>query len=245
MERAKILGVQVQLVTMEETLQWIEAAIKTRVPRHIITGNPEMLMTAQKDEKFFQVMNTVDLVVPDGIGLVMAARRFMKLNVPERVTGFDVSTRFFSVAQKKGYSIYLLGSQPGVAETAKAQLEARFPGLKIIGTHHGFLNEQNKPQLIADIKAKKPDVLLVGMGAPRQEFFIADYKNEYQVPVSIGIGGCIDIWAGVKKRAPKVMQNLHLEWFYRLIKEPTRFLRMMVLPQFVFYAARYKERRIR
>lgn len=245
MERVKVLGIKVELITMDETLHWIEEAIKTRTPRHIITGNPEMLMAAQNDERFFAIMNGADLIVPDGIGLVLAVRHFLKKQVQERVTGFDLSTNFFSVAQKKGYSIYLLGSEPGVAEIAQKNLEARFPGLKIAGTHHGFLNDTNRQAVIADIREKGADLVLVGMGAPRQEYFIADYKGQYLAPVSIGVGGCIDIWAGTKKRAPKLMQNLHLEWFYRLIKEPTRFFRMLVLPQFVLYAARYKERRIR
>lgn len=243
MKRIKVLGVSVDLLTMQETLQWIEQAIAERRPRQIITGNPEMLMTAQNSETFYQVMNQADLVVPDGIGLVIAARRFLKVEVPERVAGFDIATNMIPIAQKKGYRIYLLGAAPGVAEEAQRRLLEQYPGLQIVGVHDGYLNDANRQEVIAEIRHLKPDLLFVGMGAPRQEMFIAEYKEEMQVPVAIGLGGSIDIWAGVAKRAPQFWQNLHMEWFYRLMKQPSRVGRMMALPKFVLYAARYKERR--
>ncbi len=244
MNTIKILGVKVNIITMEETLDWIEKTIAGGVPRQIITGNPEMLMTAQADEEFYQIMNNADLIVPDGIGLVLAARHFIGIDVPERVTGFDLSTRFFALAAEKGYSIYLLGGNPGVVDEAALALQERYPELQIRGTHHGYLTDEVREQVIAEIAALRPDMLLVGMGAPRQDKFIADYKDRYQVPVSIGIGGCIDIWAGKSKRAPEFMQSLHLEWFYRLVREPYRFFRVLALPKFVYFAARFKERRI-
>ncbi|AZR72198.1 hypothetical protein BBF96_01570 [Anoxybacter fermentans] len=245
MDKVKILGIQVDIITMEEALRWIEDAIEEKKPRQIITGNPEMVMAAQKNEKFFQIMNQADLVVPDGIGLLLVARYFLGVDMPERVTGFDLSTRLFERALNKGYSIYLLGGALGVAEKAKKNLIRQYPGLKIVGTHHGYLNEENRSKVVSEIQNLRPDLLFVGMGAPRQEIFIATYKNQLKVPVSIGIGGSIDIWAGEKRRAPQWMQKIHLEWFYRLVKEPYRFFRMLALPKFVFYSVLYKERRIR
>lgn len=244
MKRIKVLGIPVDLATMQETIQWIEKAIAERTPRQVITGNPEMLMTAQNNDTFFRVMTEADLIVPDGIGLVIAARRFLKADVPERVAGFDIATQLFPIAQKKGYRIYLLGAAPGVAEVARERLLAQYPGLQLVGVHDGFLNDSNRQQVIEEIRSLRPDLLYVGMGAPRQENFIAQFKQELQVPVSIGLGGSIDVWAGVAKRAPKIWQNLHLEWFYRLLRQPSRIGRMMALPKFILYAARYKERRV-
>lgn len=244
MKRIKVLGVGIDLVTMQETLQWIEKVIAERKPCQIITGNPEMLMLAQKDEGFYQVMNQADLVVPDGIGLVIAARRFLKAEVPERVAGFDIATLFMPIAQKKGYRLYLLGAVPGVAETARDRLTEQYPGLRIVGVHDGFLHDGNRREVVEEIRGLKTDLLLVGMGAPRQEKFIADHKEELQVPVSIGLGGSIDVWAGVAKRAPKVWQDLHLEWLYRLLRQPSRIGRMMALPRFILNTVRYKERRV-
>lgn len=245
MQRIKVLGIPIHLLRKQAALDWIEHAIAEKKPCQIITGNPEMIMAAQKDQRFFQVMNQADLVVPDGIGLVLAIRHLLKAKVPERVTGFDLATSFFQRAAQKGYSIYLLGGVPQMAEKAAHYLVKSFPGLQIKGTHHGFLTEEDYLQLITELASLKPDLLLVGMGAPRQEYFIADHKDQYQVPVSIGVGGCIDHWAGEKERAPLWLQNLHLEWFYRLIKEPRRFFRMLALPKFVLYAAKYKEGRSR
>lgn len=241
----KILGIRVHLLRQKAVLEWIEEAIQKKESRQIITGNPEMIMAAQKNERFFQIMNQADLIVPDGIGLVLAIRYFLKEKVPERVTGFDLSTSFFELAIQKGYSIYLLGGAPKIAEKAAQRLIKIYPGLQIKGTHHGYLTEEECPNVIKEIASLKPDLLLVGMGAPRQEYFITDHKEKYGVPVSIGIGGSIDHWAGEKRRAPLWMQNLHLEWFYRLIQEPRRFLRLLALPKFVFYAAFYKEGRLR
>ncbi|MCK4259709.1 MAG: WecB/TagA/CpsF family glycosyltransferase [Halanaerobiales bacterium] len=246
MKKIEVLGVQVMIISMEETLSWIEETINNREHfRHIITGNPEMVMTAQENEEFLKIMNQADLVVPDGIGLILAARYFMGVEIPERVTGFDLSTRLFDLAQKNGYSVYLLGGAPDIPLKAKEHLTKKYSGLNIVGTHHGYLNDENQPKLLEELQRLKPDILLVGMGALRQEVFISKYKDLCQIPVSIGIGGSIDIWAGNKKRAPKLWQDLHLEWFYRLLKEPTRFFRMMSLPKFILYAARYKERRIK
>ncbi len=252
MKKIKILDVPVMVITMEETLLWIENVIGERessIPNaracHIITGNPEMVMAAQEDEEFFEIMNQADLVVPDGIGLILAARHFMGIEIPERVTGFDLSTRLFSLAEEKGYSIYLLGGAPGIAEKAKENLSNKYSGLKIVGAHHGYLNAENQPELLKELSLVKPDILLAGMGAPRQEVFISKYKDQLKIPISIGIGGSVDIWAGEKKRAPQFWQNLHLEWLYRLLKEPTRIGRMLSLPKFILYAARYKERRVK
>lgn len=245
MDKVKILGVEIDRVTMEESIQWIHQAIKEKQPQHIITGNPEMVMTAQENETFFQIMNQADLVVPDGIGLILASRYFLKEEFPERVTGFDLSTRLFSEAQKHNYSIYLLGGAPGVPEKARENLIATYPNLKIAGVHHGYINDENREQVIEEIANLQSQILLVGMGAPRQEYFIAENKERLGVPISIGIGGSIDIWAGIKERAPEAWQKMHLEWFYRLVKEPQRFFRMLSLPKFVIHTVRFKERRIR
>lgn len=245
MDKVKILGLEIDRVTMDETIQWIHQAIATGEPNQIITGNPEMVMTAQGDQRFFHIMQEAELVVPDGIGLILAGRYFIKEEFPERVTGFDLATRLFSEALKKNYSLYLLGGAPGVVDQARERLTANYPGLRIVGTHHGFLNDENREQVIQEITALRPQILLVGMGAPRQEFFIAEYKERLGVPISIGIGGSIDIWAGIKERAPEMWQKMHLEWFYRLTQEPQRLFRMMALPKFVFAAARYKRERIR
>ena len=245
MNRIKILGVPVDILTMDRALTWVDEAIKNQTPHQIITTNPEMIMMAQEDDEFFQIMQRAELIIPDGIGVVMAARHLFKVEVPERVTGFDISTNLLKRGVDRDYSFYLLGGAPGIAEQAKENLKKRFPGLNIVGTHHGYLNQENRSTVINDIKESETDILLVGMGAPRQDKFIDQNKERLGVPISIGIGGSIDIWAGVKERAPEMMQKLHLEWFYRLAKEPTRFMRMLALPKFIVFAAKYKECRIK
>lgn len=244
MRKIRILGVDIDLISMQEAVDWVDATIQKKVPCQIITANPEMVMVAQKDQRFYQIMNQADLVIPDGIGLILGAKYFLNTEIPERVTGFDLSVELFQLAQKKGYRIYLFGAAEGVAAEASKKLIKQFPGLQIVGSHHGYVTDKKRSEVIAEIKELMVDILLVGLGAPRQDIFIADYKDQYQVPVSIGIGGSIDIWAEQKSRAPVFLQNLHLEWFYRLLNEPSRFFRMLVLPKFVYYIAKYKEDRL-
>jgi len=240
--KANILGCQVDKITMDEAVKKVASYIKNKENRHIITLNAEILYRALSDEKLKTVINQADLVTPDGAGIVWASRKLGD-PVPERVTGIDLMEALVKEASQQGWKLYLYGAAPGVAELAAANLQKKYKNLNIVGTKDGYISSDLMPDLVADIQAKKPDILFVALGAPKQEFWINMYKDIIRVPVSIGVGGSFDVLAGQVKRAPKLFQDLHAEWLYRLIKEPRRYKRMMALPKFVLKIMQEKRKK--
>lgn len=230
-ERANILGCGVDLLTMEQVVGQIETLIEQAQPSHIITLNAEIAYQARDDDSLRAIINSARIVTADGIGTVWAARK-LGWPIRERVTGIDLIYAICRRAAVGGWPLYLLGAQPGVAASAALSLERAYPGLQIAGTHHGYFKDQDIPFLVEQIRDASPSILLAALGAPKQEYFINKYKDELEVPVCIGVGGSFDVVAGNKKRAPELMIKLNLEWLYRLLAEPSRFKRQLVLPQF-------------
>ena len=220
-----ILGVRVHAITMAQTLNWVEAAVAapagTRRPRQICTANPEFVMAAQRDAEFRQVLNAADLVLPDGVGLLWAARR-RGGHLPERVAGSDLIYRLSELAGTHGWRVYFLGAAQGVAQAAAERLRGLYPGLIIAGTAAGDPTPASAGALVAGVRAAQPDVLLVAYGAPAQDKWIARHRAELGVPVSLGVGGSFDFVAGVAQRAPVWIQRLGLEWLHRLARQPWR-----------------------
>ena len=229
--KVDILGCNVDRIGMDETLEKIEGFIQSGKPNHIITLNAEIIYKAQSDPKLREIINNADLVTPDGSGVVWASRH-LNAPVPERVTGIDLTLKLAELASKKGWTFYFYGGAPSVAENAAKSLQKKHKGLKMVGTSHGYITEIEKQNLLEDIKKKQPDILLVALGAPGQEFWIKDHQKYIKVPVCIGVGGSLDVIAGKAKRAPMYLQKAGLEWLYRLIKEPHRIGRMTALPKF-------------
>jgi N-acetylglucosaminyldiphosphoundecaprenol N-acetyl-beta-D-mannosaminyltransferase len=199
----------------------------------VFTPNSEMIMAAREDEHLRTVLNAGDLNIADGIGVVYASRLLGK-PLKERVAGFDLAKRIIEKLPQKPYSLFLLGGVPGVAETAKQNLERQYPGIKIVGTHDGYFNQQDEQRVIEEINKTNPDILFVCLGMSKQEKWIYHNRDKLNTKVCMGIGGSLDVFAGKVKRAPEIYQKLGLEWFYRLMKEPWRYKRMLALPKFAF-----------
>jgi len=231
-EKADILGCRVDLLTAPEAISGIKELIERGLPAHIITLNAEIVYQAQASQDLREIINNADLITPDGIGIVWAGRK-LGFNIRERVTGIDLVYRLCQAAPVEEWKIYLLGSAPGVAEAAARQLAAAYPGLQICGTHHGYFQEEDMPAMVQEIRELAPHILFVALGAPKQEMWIKKYKEQMGVPACIGVGGSLDVIAGYKKRAPGWIVKLNLEWLYRLLAEPSRFRRQLVLPKFV------------
>lgn len=234
--RSDVLGVQIDRISMQEALSRLDEFICQRCPRLIATANAEMVMLARKDADFGRILNTADLVLPDGAGVVWAARRLGEA-VTERVAGYDLTQNLLQKAAAAGYRVYWLGASPGVAEVAAAKAAAKWPGLVTVGIRNGYF-QLTDATVITEIRQTKPDILLCALGVPKQEKWLAANLTELQVPVSIGVGGTFDVMAGRVNRAPLWMQQASLEWLYRLICQPSRFGRMLVLPRFVLQVLR-------
>ena len=227
MDTVEILGVNVHRVSLADAADYLVDQMNTEDPQVcVFTPNAEIIMHAWENKSFADVLNQGTLVVPDGIGVVKAAKKLGK-PVPERVGGYDLVLSVFDRIRNTDKSVYLFGGKPGVAETAAKNLT----GIRIAGYHDGYF--QSDKEIIEDIAAKKPDFLLVCLGMKKQEEWILAHKHELCAKVMIGAGGSIDVLAGTVKRAPDFFIKLGLEWLYRLLCQPKRIIRMMALPKFV------------
>ena len=238
-ERVNILGVGVDAVTMAEAVTAVRRYMDTRMSVMIATANAEMIMRATHDPALRDILNAAALVVPDGAGTVWAAR-YLGYRMPERVAGYDLAQELLRSAPAEGRRIYFLGSAPGVAERAKAKAEEIYPGIEIVGVRDGYFKEEDDAAIIDGIRASHPDLLLVALGVPKQEKWIHAHLTQLGVPVAIGVGGTLDVMAGVMKRAPRWMQRAKLEWLFRGLLQPQRAGRLLALPKFVLkvHAAR-------
>ena len=232
LKQVEILGVNVNSLTMAQAVEAVQQFIAEKKVALVATANAEMLMRSTQDEELKDILNQADLVVPDGAGTVWAAGHLGE-PMPERVAGFDLAQELMREAPSRGDRVYFFGSAPGVADKAKAKAEELYPGIQVVGVRNGFFSEADEPQIIADIRAAKPDILLAALGVPKQEKWLKKHMQELQVPVSIGVGGTLDVMAGVMERAPLWMQKAKLEWLFRGLKQPSRAGRLLALPKFV------------
>ncbi len=232
-----ILGVPVHDVTTEETLTLIDQFVSGRMSHQLCTVNPEFIMAAQSDTEFKQILQHSSLNLPDGIGVVWAAKR-LGHPLRERVAGSDLVGQIADRAQTTGWRIFLLGAAEGVAEQAAIVLRERYPQTNIVGAYAGSPRLEDEADIAARIRASAADVLLVAYGAPKQDKWIARNIEQTGVAVAMGIGGSLDFIVGTQKRAPRWMQRSGLEWLYRLVREPWRWRRQLALPSFVWHVLR-------
>lgn len=236
--RLQILGLPVDAITYDQWLdliaQWVQADGGSR---HVCTVNPEFMMAAQTDVNFRNILKRADLCVPDGVGLLWAARHLGE-KLPQRVTGSDGLPIIAERAAQAGWRLYLLGAAPGIAEKTAQVLCERFSGLQIAGTFGGSPSREDEDDIVARINASRADLLFVAYGAPEQDKWIARNLPRLQVKMAMGVGGAFDFVAGVIPRAPMWMRRAGLEWLYRLYLQPWRIKRMMRLPRFVLAVLR-------
>lgn len=236
----RLLGVPIDNLTMAETLDRIEELVESGRAagrsHQVATVNVDFLVKAHQDASVMAILQAADLATADGMPLVWASRLLEACALKERVAGADLVPLLSERAAQKGYTIYLYGSAPGIAERAARKLVSQYEGLKIVGCYAPAFSDalEIPPEVKAEILEKRPDILLVALGNPKQERWIAKHKNQLPIPVMIGIGGSLDFIAGTIRRAPRWMQQMSLEWLYRLIKEPRRLWKRYVTDLLVF-----------
>ncbi|HKZ70663.1 MAG TPA: WecB/TagA/CpsF family glycosyltransferase [Anaerolineales bacterium] len=232
-----LLGVPVHDVTYAETLGLIGQFVESREPHQICTVNPEFVMAAQDDAEFMAILRDADLCVPDGVGLLWAAR-WNKTPLRERVAGSDLVPLIAAEAASRQWRVFFLGAAAGVAERAAGELKARYPNLIVAGTWAGSPDQKDDEVAVAKIRAASPQILFVAYGAPAQDKWIVRNRVRLNVPVMMGVGGALDFITGAATRAPKWAQSLGLEWLHRLIRQPWRWRRMLALPKFAWAVMR-------
>lgn len=230
---ATILGVNIHALTNELTLTLIDTFIASGQPHQLVTVNPEFVVAAQHDPEFRCIINSAALALPDGAGLLKAARWLKTTPLPERVPGSDLVERLAERSHRQGYRLYFLGAGQGVAEKAVANLRQRYPRLQVAGCYAGSPGLAENEAIVQRILAARPDILLVAYGAPQQDKWINRNLDRLRVPVCIGVGGSFDFIAGATQRAPRWLQRLDLEWLHRLIMQPWRWRRIWnAVPRF-------------
>jgi N-acetylglucosaminyldiphosphoundecaprenol N-acetyl-beta-D-mannosaminyltransferase len=244
--RVNICGVEIDRYNFDQVrAQIIDHALAGRSPEYVVTPNAMHILSLQEDAAFREIYRQAFLVVPDGVSLIWSAR-FLNTPLNGRVNGTDLFEQLCAVAAETGLKVFLLGGRAGAADAAKEILEARHPDLKIVGTHcppYGFESQSAELALInAKIKAAHPDLLFVGLGAPKQEKWIAANYQELSVPISVGIGVSFELVANMVSRAPVWMQKAGLEWLFRLIVEPGRLWKRYIIGNPLFILLVVKQR---
>lgn len=232
--RVDVLGVAFDNVTPEEAADRALALLEEDGPHLVATPNPEIVQRANKDRAFAEILAGADLVVPDGVGVIYAAK-ILGRPLKSRVPGIDLAAALMGRVAGTGKRLFLLGAAPGVAEQAAVNLRAAYPGLVVCGTHDGYFEEDGP--VIDAIRRAEADIVFVCLGAPKQEKWIAAHGEAAGARLYLGLGGSLDVFAGKAERAPEWFQRLGLEWLYRLLKEPSRIGRMAKLPLFLVSAA--------
>jgi N-acetylglucosaminyldiphosphoundecaprenol N-acetyl-beta-D-mannosaminyltransferase len=220
-----ILGIRIDDVSMDETIERISAMLADGASHHVVTVNPEFVMTAQQNALFRDVLRRADLAVPDGIGLNLAAR-WTGQRLTHRVPGVELCERLADLSARTGARIFLLGAAPGIAEAAADVLRQRYPDVVIAGCYAGSPRPEDEAAIQQRLMAAQPDVLLVAYGSPAQDLWIARNQPRLAIPVAIGVGGSFDYLSGNVPRAPRLMRRLGLEWLYRLVRQPWRWRRI-------------------
>ena len=238
--RIDVLGVGFDNVTMEEAVNRGMELLHRHGTHYVVTPNPEIVETCRENLAARQAVNGADLVLPDGIGVVIGAK-MLGTPLKEKVPGIEFAAGLMEGMAKEGLSLYLLGAQSGVAEKAGEKLTAKYPGLKIAGTHDGYFKDDGA--VAEAIRQSGADCVFVCLGAPKQELWMAKHGETTGARLLCGLGGSLDVFAGVVERAPKFWSDHGLEWFYRLCKNPRRAGRMMKLPLFLVHVEREKRRR--
>ena len=215
----------------------LESLIEGEESNLVATADASGIVLALDDPELAAIYRESTLVTPDSNGVVWALNRCGHA-VKERVSGVDLVDRLCGLSSEKGYRIFILGSEPGVAELAAERLRLRHPGCNIVGTRHGYFPPTDDDLVAEEVAAFRPDVLFVAMGIPRQEKFIAKTMPLIRAKVAIGVGGSFDVFSGRVRRAPRLVQALKLEWLWRTLLNPKKMAKAKLLPRFAWMVLR-------
>ncbi|MEM7769031.1 MAG: WecB/TagA/CpsF family glycosyltransferase [Cyanobacteria bacterium P01_A01_bin.37] len=232
LEKKQVLGLPLHIT--DDYSEWVLQQIGDRRGLHVITLNAEMSMQAEQDAALAKTIHDADLIVPDGSGVVLYF--WLRGQQICRCPGIELAEKVLQGCPSRNASVFFIGGKPGITDTAAQVWTSKVPELAIAGTQHGYFSHEDEHHICQVLEDSQPAVILVGLGVPRQEFWIQRHRHRCPDSVWIGVGGSFDIWAGVKDRAPEWFCNNHLEWMYRLYQEPWRWKRMLALPKFAWKA---------
>ena len=236
MNRIDVLGIEFDNTDILEAVERAIRLMEERRHAYVVTPNPEIILESQKNEKLASAVKSADMVLPDGVGVIYASH-ILGTPIKNRIPGIDFASALMARISENGRKVFLLGVKPGVAELAGERLAERYPGLVICGVNDGYFEEEDTEFIIEKINSASPDLVLVCLGSPKQEIWMKNNAELLDAGLLIGLGGALDVYAGVVERAPRKWRSMGLEWLYRLIREPKRIKRLVKLPGVIVAAA--------
>ena len=237
--RVWVLGCPIDALSMTETVERCGELIDAGEASQQVSINAAKLILLRRDARLRRIVQDCALISADGQPVVWASR-LLGNPLPERVAGIDLMFALLARAERRGDRVYVLGARADVLAVAMSRLGSRYPGVDFCGWHHGYFTDAESPAIAQEIARQSPDLLLVAMTSPRKEYWLAEYGRDLGGPLMLGVGGSIDVVAGVTKRAPVWMQRVGLEWFFRVAQEPRRLGRRYAVTnsQFIGLVAR-------
>jgi N-acetylglucosaminyldiphosphoundecaprenol N-acetyl-beta-D-mannosaminyltransferase len=231
--RATVLGCELDRFNMNEAVDRCRELIESRRGGHHVSVNAAKLIALRSDPRLRAIVQAAEVVTADGTAVVWASR-LLGDPLPTRVAGIDLLARLLEMSAERSYRVYLLGARREVLERAVANIRARHPQIVIAGYRNGYFSDEENDDVCAEVRAARPDILVVGMSSPRKEYWLADHGRRLGVPLMLGVGGSLDVWAGIVARAPRWMQRAGLEWLFRLVQEPRRLWRRYLVTNALF-----------
>lgn len=226
-----ILGIPFDNMTRKEFLKQLYIRMETNEKTFLVTANPEIVMYALENPSYYRLLMEADYIAPDGIGIVQASKK-LATPIKERVPGFELMLGLLEIANINKKRVYFIGAKEDIVDLTIKNVKEKWPDLVIAGHHHGYFDHDD-PAMIDKVKHTEPDIVFVAFGFPRQEKWIKMYLNKADKGIAVGVGGSFDVLSGKTKRAPFLVQKFHIEWLYRLIKQPSRYKRMLAIPYFI------------
>lgn len=221
--RTHLLGAEVDRLDMRETVERCRELVEAGGPSQHVCVNAAKLVAMQRDERLRSIVARCDLVSADGQAVVWAAR-LLRQPLPERVAGIDLMHELLALAEQEGWRVYFLGARPEVLERAVARIRERHPRLEVAGARDGYFTPEEEPEVRESVRTARPHLLFVAMSSPHKEYWLGEHARALAVPLSMGVGGALDVEAGIARRAPVWMQRVGLEWLFRLLQDPRRLL---------------------
>jgi len=240
--KVTILGIPFDNMTRKEFLKELYKRMNLKQKTFLVTANPEIVMYAQENKDYYELLMQADYIAPDGIGIVKASHT-LGTPIKERVPGFELMLGLLEIADMEKKNVYFIGAKEEIIELTIEKIKQEWPHINIVGYHHGYFNHAD-PEMIEKVKETEPDMIFVAFGFPRQEKWISNYLSQVSSGIAVGVGGSFDVLSGKTKRAPRLVQSFHIEWLYRLIRQPSRYKRMSVLPKFLqeIYSQKKKDK---
>lgn len=239
--RIRILRTQIDVLTMEQTVELAEKYIQSKTPLHLMGINADKVNEIQRNERMRRIVNSCGVINADGASVILASK-FLGKPLPERVAGVDLMENLIALCEKKGYSVYLLGARQEVVEKTAEVLQARYPAMKLAGFRNGYFKEDEWPRISEEIKASKADIVFVGITSPMKEYVIEFLQADGNDAVFMGVGGSFDVLSGNIARAPVWMQKANLEWLFRMLQEPQRLFKRYFVGNWQFAVTVVKEK---